>query len=77
MSTTKKIANSEITLSLTPGGLGRLTAALGGSPGENPYPAGTRQHDAWQESFEDALALQRIELQARQPSRRGGQHLNS
>jgi hypothetical protein len=76
MSTTT-IANSEITLSLTPGGLGRLTAALGGSPDENPYPAGTRQHDAWQDSFEDVLALQRIELLGRQAGLHGGQHLNS
>lgn len=77
MSSTKTIANSEIFLSLTPAGLGRLTAVLGGSLRDNPYPAGTPQHDAWQESFEDVLAMQRVEFMVHRPSPLPGKRLNS
>ena len=76
MNATKKIDYCEIISGLTPGGLGRLTAVLGGNTGDNPFPPDTLQFAAFQKGFYEVIKLQSVDFLAHRVHSRDGQALN-
>ena len=77
MTLTKKIDYCEIISGLTPSGLGRLVAVLGGNTGDNPYSPGTVRFAAWQKGFYDVIKLQSVDFLAHRDHSRDGHALNA